>query len=77
MCPILRETEITNNGDEITEVKPVDTELAQDMISYVVSEKYGASADGKYSLESNVFKPTESGIYVITAEYSYTDADEI
>ena len=75
MRPLLRETEITDNGDEITEVKPVDTELAQDMISYVVSEKYGASADGKYSLESNVFKPTESGIYVITAEYSYTDAD--
>lgn len=77
MRPLLRETEIRNSETEITEVIPTDTLLAAEDVSYVVSEKYGASAEGKYSFAGNIFKPSASGVYVITAKYSYVDGDEI
>ena len=80
MIPILREVEITDDGNKVTAVVPADTRLTSDNVTYTVTGKYGAKADGKYSFDGNIFNPTEAGTFVITAEYSYTEGsgeDEI
>ncbi len=77
MQPLLREVEIKDDGSAVTSVTPKDTELSSDKITYSVSAKFGANADGKYSFDGNSFKAAEPGTYIITAEYRYTDEDSI